>query len=533
MSYTALYRKWRPTTFDNVVGQDHIVKTLKNQIKSDRIAHAYLFCGTRGTGKTSTAKILAQAINCTDPKDGSPCHACAICQLIDSSQNMNIIEIDAASNNGVDNIREIREEVRYTPTDGRYKVYIIDEVHMLSIGAFNALLKTLEEPPEHVVFILATTEPHKIPITILSRCQRYDFKRITRAIITAELVKFMANDQVDIEEKAIGYISKVADGSMRDALSILDQCIAFYLGETITYDKVLTVLGAVDTIVFVRLGEALLHNDTKACLDIIEAISDQGRDIDQFVVDVVTHFRNLLIARSVKEVHDVLDLSDEQIVDLKNQAAKFEQSSLMYYIRKFSEIENKLKYVSQKRIILEVELIKLCHPQVDSSNEGLLERMVELEQKLASGISSVAASQQAVALVSEPKEVKKAIYKDALPKDIEEAIGRFAEVIGQMEMILRAALTKTTRAYMGDGSLYIICESDIIKNTLSAAENKVRIVEALEKVHGKTFDLVIMTEKEFNHYAHEKKDTTTGVDEAKAMQSEILAKKINFPIEQI
>jgi len=532
MSYTALYRKWRPTTFDNVVGQDHIVKTLKNQIKSDRVAHAYLFCGTRGTGKTSTAKILAQAINCTDPRDGNPCHACEICQLIDNGQNMNIIEIDAASNNGVDNIREIREEVRYTPTDGRFKVYIIDEVHMLSIGAFNALLKTLEEPPEHVVFILATTEPHKIPITILSRCQRYDFKRITRDIISKELIKYMEKDGIEIEEKAIGYISKVADGSMRDALSILDQCIAFYLGELITYEKVLIVLGAVDTVVFVRLGEALLENDTKASLDIIEAISDQGRDIDQFVVDVVTHFRNLLIAKSVKDVHDVLDLSDEQITDLKNQAARFEQSSLMYYIRKFSEIENKLKYISQKRIILEVELIKLCHPQVDSSNEGLLQRMVELEQKVASGIHIIE-KQQDVKPVVEPVLVKKAIYKEALPKDVEEAMARFGEVIDQMEMILRAALTKTTRAYMGDGSLYIICESDIVKNTLSEKENKVRIVEVLEKIHSKTFDLIFMTEREFNHYAHEHKDTTTGVDEAKAKQKEILAKKVNFPIEQI
>ena len=252
MSYTALYRKFRPAEFEDVKGQDHIITTLKNQIKADRIGHAYLFCGTRGTGKTTVAKIFAKAVNCEHPVDGSPCGECTMCKNIAAGTSMNVIEIDAASNNGVDNIREIREEVSYRPTEGRYKVYIIDEVHMLSIGAFNALLKTLEEPPEYVIFILATTEAHKIPITILSRCQRYDFKRITIDTIAARLDELMKKEQVEVEEKAIRYIAKAADGSMRDALSLLDQCIAFYLGQKLTYDHVLEVLGAVDTDVFSR-----------------------------------------------------------------------------------------------------------------------------------------------------------------------------------------------------------------------------------------------------------------------------------------
>ena len=250
MSYQALYRKWRPDTFEDVKGQDHIVTTLKNQILADRIGHAYLFCGTRGTGKTSVAKIFARAVNCEHPVNGSPCGECPACKAIAAGTSMNVIEIDAASNNGVDNIREIREEVQYSPTEGKYKVYIIDEVHMLSIGAFNALLKTLEEPPAYVIFILATTEAAKIPITIMSRCQRYDFHRISIETIADRLTQLMKAENISVEDRAIKYVAKAADGSMRDALSLLDQCIAFYLGKELKYENVLDVLGAVDTEVF-------------------------------------------------------------------------------------------------------------------------------------------------------------------------------------------------------------------------------------------------------------------------------------------
>ena len=241
MAYQALYRKFRPDTFDGVVGQDHIVRTLKNEIVSDMVSHAYLFCGTRGTGKTSTAKIFAKAINCLSPKDGEPCGKCAMCTAIQEGRSVNVIEIDAASNNGVDNIRDIREEVKYPPTEGKYKVYIIDEVHMLSPGAFNALLKTLEEPPAHVIFILATTDPQKVPVTILSRCQRFDFKRISSGEITKTLKKYIKIEGAQAEESALSAIGRLADGSMRDSLSILDQCLAFYHNEVITEDKVLEV----------------------------------------------------------------------------------------------------------------------------------------------------------------------------------------------------------------------------------------------------------------------------------------------------
>ena len=261
MSYMALYRKWRPSEFEDVKGQEHIVTALTNQIKADRIGHAYLFCGTRGTGKTTIAKLFAKAVNCENPIEGSPCNVCPSCQAINQQTAMNVMEIDAASNNGVDNIRDIKDEVQYSPTEGKYKVYIIDEVHMLSIGAFNALLKTLEEPPSYVIFILATTEVHKIPITILSRCQRYDFRRISIDTITQRLKELMEKEGIEAEEKALRYVAKVADGSMRDALSLLDQCIAFYLGKPITYRNVLEVLGAVDQEVFLHLLRAILDRN--------------------------------------------------------------------------------------------------------------------------------------------------------------------------------------------------------------------------------------------------------------------------------
>ena len=276
MSYTALYRKFRPDNFSDVKGQEHIVTTLTNQIKADRIGHAYLFCGTRGTGKTTVAKILAKAVNCEHPVDGSPCNECETCRAIQAGTSMNVIEIDAASNNGVDNIREIREEVAYRPTQGRYKVYIIDEVHMLSTGAFNALLKTLEEPPSYVIFILATTEAHKIPITILSRCQRYDFRRISIETISKRLQDLMDKEQIQVQEKAIRYVAKAADGSMRDALSLLDQCIAFYLGQELTYDKVLDVLGAVDTETFSKLLRQVIDGKVTQAIQTLENLVIQG-----------------------------------------------------------------------------------------------------------------------------------------------------------------------------------------------------------------------------------------------------------------
>lgn len=387
MSYTALYRKFRPDTFADVKGQDHIVTTLKNQIMADRIGHAYLFCGTRGTGKTTIAKILAKAVNCEHPVDGNPCNECDTCKAISAGSSMNVIEIDAASNNGVDNIREIRDEVAYSPTEGRFKVYIIDEVHMLSIGAFNALLKTLEEPPSYVIFILATTEAHKIPITILSRCQRYDFKRIALTTISSHLNKLMEEEQVEVEAKAANYIAKKADGSMRDALSLLDQCIAFYLGQKLTYDNVLEVLGAVDTDVFSDILRMVLSHDVAGAMAKLEELVMQGRELTQFVVDFTWYMRNLLLLKTSDNMEDVLDVSTENMKKLQEEAGMIREDTLMRFIRIFSELSNQIKYASSKRILLEIALIKLCKPEMENDEISLVERIRLLEKKLESGIA--------------------------------------------------------------------------------------------------------------------------------------------------
>ena len=389
MGYTALYRKFRPDSFASVKGQDHIVKTLKNQIMADRIGHAYLFCGTRGTGKTSVAKILAKAVNCEHPVDGNPCGECETCKAIAAGTSMNVIEIDAASNNGVDNIREIREEVAYSPTTGKYKVYIIDEVHMLSIGAFNALLKTLEEPPSYVIFILATTEAHKIPITILSRCQRYDFKRISINTISSRLMELMEKENVEVEERAIRYIAKKADGSMRDALSLLDQCIAFYLGQKLTYDQVLDVLGAVDTEVFSRFLREILKNDVAQVMKHLEELVMQGRELGQFVSDFTWYLRNLLLLKSSEELEEVLDVSSDNLVLLKEEAGMVREDTLIRFIRVFSELSGQMKFSGSKRVLLEVALIKLCRPQMETDEVSLLERIRMLEKKLESGMIAV------------------------------------------------------------------------------------------------------------------------------------------------
>ena len=386
MSYTALYRKFRPDNFSDVKGQDHIVTTLKNQIKASRLGHAYLFCGTRGTGKTSVAKILAKAVNCENPQDGSPCNECSSCKAISAGVSMNVIEIDAASNNGVDNIREIRDEVQYPPTQGNYKVYIIDEVHMLSIGAFNALLKTLEEPPSYVMFILATTEAHKIPVTILSRCQRYDFKRISIDVIADRIWELTKKENVEIEEKAVKYIAKAADGALRDALSLLDQCIAFYLGEKLTYDHVLEVLGAVDTGIFSDMLRCILKDNTVGAIEKLEEIVMSGRDIGQFVTDFTWYLRNLLLVlTSDSDAEDIIDVTSERLAMLKEEAAMTDAETLMRYIRILSELSNQLKFATSKRVLVEVAIVKMTKPMMESDISSMVARVSAIERKLESG----------------------------------------------------------------------------------------------------------------------------------------------------
>ncbi len=385
MSYTALYRKWRPATFDEVKGQDHIVITLKNQINSGRIGHAYLFCGTRGTGKTSVAKIFAKAVNCEHPVDGNPCGECASCRAIASGASMNVVEIDAASNNGVDNIRQIRDEVEYSPADGKFRVYIIDEVHMLSTGAFNALLKTLEEPPSYVIFILATTEAHRIPITVLSRCQRYDFRRIDGDTITARLAEMAAAEQIEVDDKALRYVAKKGDGSLRDSISLFDQCVAFYYGQRLTYERVLDVLGAVDNEVYSQFFRTLGNKDVGQCLRQIEQLVLSGRDLTQFVSDFIWYLRGMLLAQTGEDSQDFLDMSEEDWRRLTEDAGLVSQETVMRYIRVLSETMNQMRFSASKRVLLEIALIRLAKPAMETNLDSVLQRLEDLERLVQSG----------------------------------------------------------------------------------------------------------------------------------------------------
>ena len=449
MSYQALYRKFRPQEFDDVKGQDHIVTTLKNQIKADRIGHAYLFCGTRGTGKTTIAKIFAKAVNCEHPVDGSPCGECPTCRAIAAGNSMNVIEIDAASNNGVDNIRQIREEVEYRPTEGKYKVYIIDEVHMLSIGAFNALLKTLEEPPAYVIFILATTEAHKIPITILSRCQRYDFRRISIDTITARLRELMDAEQVTVEDRALRYIAKAGDGSMRDALSLLDQCIAFYLGQELTYDKVLDTLGAVDTEIFSRLLRQILDKNITGAIQTVETLVIEGRELGQFVTDFTWYLRNLMLVQSSDDMEDVLDISSENLALLKEEASMVDADILMRYIRIFSELGGQIKYASQKRILIEIAIIKLCKPEMEKDYTSLVDRIDSLEKKLEKGVVMAApgSARQGVggsAQGAQGGSLPKAELPKAIPEDVKQVLTNWGGILSQLTGVTKTYLKMAT-----------------------------------------------------------------------------------------
>ena len=380
MSYVALYRKFRPQTFELVKGQDHVVRTLKNQIKTGRIGHAYLFTGTRGTGKTSVAKIFAKAVNCLNPRDGEPCNECENCRAIQQGNYIDVVEIDAASNNGVDNIRQIIEEIQYTPVRGKYKVFIIDEAHMITGNAFNAFLKTLEEPPAYAVFILATTEPHKLPITILSRCQRYDFKRISTETLAENLKYLVGQEGVEAADKALRYIARLGDGSMRDSISLLDKCIAFNFGEKLTYENVLSTLGVVDTEVFSHLFRAVYSGDAAAALKEIDLAAEAGKDLSQFVTDFIWYVRNILMV-SVTDGRDLdmLGLSAENLKLLKEDSKVAEPEVLMRYIRILSELLNQIRYSSAKQILVEVAFIKLSKPQMETDLASLSDRVRQLE----------------------------------------------------------------------------------------------------------------------------------------------------------
>lgn len=465
MSYQALYRRYRPATLEEVKGQDHIVTTLKNQILNDRVGHAYLFTGTRGTGKTSTAKIFAKVLNCENPKNGSPCCECSMCKAIASGASMNVIEMDAASNNSVEDIRNVIEEVAYPPTEGKYKVYIIDEVHMLTNNAFNALLKTLEEPPSYVVFILATTEIHKVPTTIMSRCQRYDFHRISVETIRDRINELMSSENIDIEPKAVTYIARVADGGMRDALSLLDQCIAFHTSGTITYDQVLGILGAIDTVVFSRLFRLVANEDIHGAIALLDEIVLAGRDLEQFVQDYTWYMRNMLLLMSSEDFEDTLEITSENMVLLKEETAMVSQETLIRYIHVFSELSNQLKFINAKRVIIEIAIIRLCTPQMDTDISALNQRIDSLEKKMKNGVPVVMAAGAAAAPSTT---VEKAVLPSAIPEDIKELISKWDQVKGRIGGMSGLAMNRCIPTLAENGDLLLV--GDVGPDELALAQ---------------------------------------------------------------
>ena len=382
--YQVLYRKYRPRVFADVYGQDHVTSTLKNEIKEGRISHAYLFTGSRGTGKTTCAKILAKAVNCPNAVDGEPCNACEICKGLDSGTIYDVVEIDAASNNGVDNIRDLREEVNYTPTRGKYRVYIIDEVHMLSTGAFNALLKTLEEPPAHVIFILATTEVHKLPATILSRCQRFDFKRIQPETMAVRLQQVAGLEGMELAPDAATLIARIADGALRDGLSILDQCAG--RSKQITAQLVSEVAGLAGREALYRLSDAVLARDSSAAVEELAQLHENSYDMERLCVEMINHFRNFMMVKTVKKSRELIICTDDEYKHIEASAGQFTLAQILRGLDLFQSTLVKIKGGATPRIEMEMAFIRLCEPKLETDPDAINQRLSALERAVQNGV---------------------------------------------------------------------------------------------------------------------------------------------------
>ncbi|MFA5339999.1 MAG: DNA polymerase III subunit gamma/tau [Candidatus Omnitrophota bacterium] len=384
MSYIVFARKWRPKDFDSVLGQEHVTTTLKNAIAQNRVAHAYIFSGPRGVGKTTTARIFAMALNCKNGPTKEPCGACDSCKEISNGTNLDVIEIDGASNRGIDEVRALRENIKFAPTRGKYKVYIIDEVHMLTEEAFNALLKTLEEPPAHAIFIFATTRPYKVPSTILSRCQRFDFKRLTVNEITGKLKEIAKSEKLEIEEEALYTVARAAEGAMRDAESMLDQLVSF-CGKKIDAESATAVSGTVGHEVLFDFTGKVINKDTAGILKLVDSVIASGKDIPQFVNSLVVHFRNILIARTSDEPEGLIDLPKEMIGRLAVQAKSFSNETLLYILTVLMGAQDSVRRAISQRIPLELAAIRLTRRDDLVSLTSMLDRIEQLEKKLGSG----------------------------------------------------------------------------------------------------------------------------------------------------
>ena len=507
--HKALYRVYRPKNFSDVIGQEHIVRTLKNQIENNNVGHAYLFCGTRGTGKTSTAKIFSRAVNCTNLHNDEPCNECENCREILEDKTMDVVEIDAASNNSVDDIRELRENVKYSPAKSKYKVYIIDEVHMLSQGAFNALLKTLEEPPSYVIFILATTEPHKIPATILSRCQRFDFKRVTVKDISSRMKYICEKEGIDADEKALNLIARNSQGALRDALSILDQCISFE-GNKISYNDVIELLGSVNIEQLFDLAESIIKENTKKSLQILNDFIIWGKDVRNLVNDLIDHFRNLMVCKISNDLDEIISLPEETIDLLKQQAETIDTNNLIRVLNILSEAQDGMKVSSNPRVLMEVTMMKIAQPMFDDSKEALLKRIENLEQKIESGNIKVnhISTNQTVDNSNKNEKVgnntletsheEDVEYENLKSDDVKLIQKSWKNILQKMkedrQQITRALLQDVDSFNIADDILYIIFTDNysFAKNKLDSPQTIQYVEKVIREVLNRNFNVKIV-----------------------------------------
>ena len=497
MGYQALYRRYRPARFEDFVGQEAVIKTLRSQIMSGRIAHAYLFCGTRGTGKTSTAKVFARAVNCEHPENGDPCGVCPTCKALAEENSLDILEIDAASNNGVDEIRDLREKVKYPPQTGRYRVYIIDEVHMLSQGAFNALLKTLEEPPAYVVFILATTEPQKLPATILSRCQRFDFGRIPAHQIIERLHVALEEGQIQAEDAALARIARAAEGGMRDAWSIMDMCLSYAQEEDggLTEELVLRVLGAADKSFLFAFADKLIDSDAAGALALIDEMMRKGREVQVFVRDVSAHLRALMLADICDEAQlsSLLEVTHEDAAEYIAQARRTSHTRLMRMLDLFLASETDMKWAAQPRFALETAALRACAPEESLQVEALVARVDELERKLREGVVTAAPTQKSAkaAPIAAPAAQTEApeIAKEAPQGPAADAERIWQDAMRQAKQKPQLfGMLKFGRLVSGDNGLFTVvyprATGGAYVKMLSMAEKNAEVADYLTKAAG-------------------------------------------------
>ncbi|CDA11802.1 DNA polymerase III subunit gamma/tau [Intestinibacter bartlettii] len=514
--HKALYRVYRPKNFSDVIGQEHIVRTLKNQIENNNVGHAYLFCGTRGTGKTSTAKIFSRAVNCTNLHNDEPCNECENCREILEDKTMDVVEIDAASNNSVDDIRELRENVKYSPAKAKYKVYIIDEVHMLSQGAFNALLKTLEEPPSYVIFILATTEPHKIPATILSRCQRFDFKRVTVKDISSRMRYICEKEGIEADEKALNLIARNSQGALRDALSILDQCISFE-GNKISYNDVIELLGSVNIEQLFDLAESVIKEDTRKSLQILNDFIIWGKDVRNLVNDLIDHFRNLMVCKISNDLDEIISLPEETIDLLKQQAETIDTNNLIRILNILSETQDGMKISSNPRVLMEVTMMKIAQPMFDESKEALIKRIENLEQKIESGnikVNHISTNQtvdnfnennQQNNNTVEKQEDENIEYENLKGDDIKLVEKSWKKILQKMKedknQVIRALLQDVDSFNISEDTLYIIFTDNysFAKSRLDSPATIQYVEKVIREVLNRSFSVKIALKSQLSN----------------------------------